>query len=655
MKNTSIQQKIVWIIMLVSTSSLFLAATFFLSYDLVSYRNKVVHEYVKLADIIGTYNDASVALMQREATQSNLYDILRSDIHVKQAAIFDLENQLFSLYDLEVYQQKNAEGPLPVAKVVAAAQRTPGYQQDMVDFDFWGNSLQIYTTIKDGETVVNTVYLQVALTEFYSIVYRYVAIYIIFFVCALFFSYFLSTRLQGLISKPILDLAEVAKKITSQKDYSIRLKHKQSEESEIKILISAFNEMLSEIELQNESLITAKEEAEYLAKTKQEFLANMSHEIRTPMNGVIGVADLLSETTLSEQQKKYLNIIRSSADNLLVIINDILDLSKIASGKLTLEQNAFYLMNVIETVVASCLPKLKKKNLEIDVQVDESLPQTLIGDSVRLNQILLNLFSNAIKFTIKGKVTIGASLVRETTEEITIRFFVKDTGIGIPRSKYDAIFGSFTQASNDTTRKYGGTGLGLAITKQLVELHGGKIFLESEVGRGSTFSCEITLLKNKEEQLVDAVAEEVKVMDNLWQSALEQPGTEISEVDLKVLLVEDNEVNQMLVQTLLKQWDYACVLARNGREALEKLRQEDFDIVLMDLHMPEMDGYDATRHIRKFEGYKAEVPIIAMTASALKDEAVRCLEAGMNDYISKPFNKNDLYEKLSHYTREHSS
>ncbi len=362
----------------------------------------------------------------------------------------------------------------------------PKVQREQVNFDLVEDKLEVYQPIYFAGELTSTVYLQSSLENYYSRYLRYGIIFTIILLLALVLASFMSLALQKTIAKPILNLAEVTREISEKKDFSIRLT--QTREDEIGTLLQSFNVMLSEIERQNVDLVNAKEVAEQSAKAKEQFLANMSHEIRTPMNGVIGMATLLESTELNSEQKKYLQVIQTSARNLLVIINDILDLTKIEQGKLVFELSPINLENCINAVVASCQPTVMRKELKVRKQLGPGVPPVFMGDPVRFSQVLLNFFSNAVKFTMQGSVTIGAKLLDEQAKTVLLRFWVSDTGIGIPRDKFDDIFLSFTQASSDTTRKFGGTGLGLSISKQLIEMQGGKLRLSSEPGQGSTFS-----------------------------------------------------------------------------------------------------------------------------------------------------------------------
>ena len=642
-KNASIRFKIIVITVFVSTVSLLLAFSIFLGFDFFYFKNKTISDTVQLAKLIGNNSTTSLGAFAKFPVKQDLYRVLLTEEHVEYGCIFDQDNKLFVDYDHSLvtdtmYQNINVVSQILMSNpALLKSSFLPTYQEDIRIFKLTENSLEVYVPIFAENEKYGTVYLKTNLDVIFERYTRLSGILLIIFLITIAVAYAISFQLQRIISKPILGLASTTHKISTQKDYSIRVQG-QERTDEIGTLAYGFNEMLSQIEQQNEALVAAKEQAEYSAKVKEEFLANMSHEIRTPMNGVIGMADLLKSTKLDAIQQKYLDIIKSSADNLLVIINDILDLSKIEAGKLVLEESVIDLEREVDTVIASLKPKWENKKLTITKELDHALPATIIGDPVRFNQIVLNLFSNAIKFTIEGSVTIGGKVLEETHDKVKTRFWVKDTGIGIPRDKFDAIFSIFTQATGDTTRKFGGTGLGLSICKNLVELQDGRMYLDSELGKGSTFSFEIWYKKNKEQEIIT----------NDKNETVERNGTLSKGSNKRILLAEDNDVNQMLVVTLLNQWDYEVDIAENGKIAVEMLKSKNYALILMDVHMPELDGYEATQIIRKeFTPPKSKIPIVAMTASALKGEAEKCIAAGMDDYISKPFDKNLLYEKVA--------
>jgi PAS domain S-box-containing protein len=388
-----------------------------------------------------------------------------------------------------------------------------------------------------------------------------------------------------------------------------------------------------------EELMLAKQIAEETSHIKEQFLANMSHEIRTPMHGIIGLANLLLKTQLSSEQKDYLKSIRNSTDSLLVIINDILDISKIEAGKMTFENTSFSLREVIATNSDLLKFKINEKALGYEVLVDERIPEQIVGDPVRFGQILINLLGNAVKFTEKGKISVRARLEKEEKEYVTIRFSVADSGIGIPNMRMSTIFDSFTQASCDTTRKYGGTGLGLTIVKKLLELQDGTIAVESNPGMGTTFTFNLTFMKNNPEQK----KQDTHLNYNAVQS--------LNLRGLNILIVEDNPINMLISRKMMEDWGIIIDEAVNGLACLDLIQNKHYDLVLMDIQMPEMDGYEATRQIRSYRnGIIEKTPVLAMTAHATQTEMDKCLTVGMNDYISKPFNPTDLKKVIASLT-----
>jgi signal transduction histidine kinase/DNA-binding response OmpR family regulator len=368
--------------------------------------------------------------------------------------------------------------------------------------------------------------------------------------------------------------------------------------------------------------------AENAVKAKQQFLSNMSHEIRTPMNAIIGFTKVVLKTTLTAKQKEYLTAIKVSGDALIVLINDILDLAKVDAGKMTFEKIPFKMAVSIAAMLHLFETKIQEKNLLLIKNYDPTIPDVLLGDPVRLHQIILNLISNAVKFTLKGDITVGIKLVAEDESAVTIEFSVKDTGIGIDHNKIKHIFDDFQQATSGTSRLYGGTGLGLAIVKQLVEYQGGLICVDSELGIGSTFSFKLNFLKT--EALANKESDEIDFDDDLK--------------NIKVLVVEDIALNQLLMKTLLDDFGFERDIAANGKIAIEKLKLKSFDIILMDLQMPEMNGFEATEYIRN--QLHSNIPIIALTADVTTVDLEKCKSVGMNDYIAKPVDEKLLYQKI---------
>ncbi len=417
--------------------------------------------------------------------------------------------------------------------------------------------------------------------------------------------YAILDELEGVINTIILDITEKEKSI------------KQLKENE-------------------ESLIKLNKIAEKSNQAKSIFLANMSHEFRTPMNSILGMTELLLKTDLTKKQFNFINVITKSAENLLVVINDILDFSKIESGELVFENISFRIKDTIADVVNSTFYRAKQKNIELVCNYLSYGGDGYIlkGDSVRLNQILLNLVDNAVKFTEKGKVEIEVEKTEQTEKTITLRISVSDTGIGIKQNKINDILNSFTQGDISTNRKYGGTGLGLTISKYLIEMFGGKLLISSEVGVGSVFSFEIEFEIGNQTELV-ALKENEKEYNN----KLDQ--------NIKILLAEDEPFNQLVVQSMVEEWGFDIEIAKNGNEALELLSQKQFDIILMDIQMPELDGLECTRIIRnEFKSPINLIPIIAVTANAYTEDHKIFYETGINEIISKPFKSQVLFEKI---------
>lgn len=420
------------------------------------------------------------------------------------------------------------------------------------------------------------------------------------------------------------DKGNVIGAVVVARDITERIKIER-ELTEAKVFAELATLIAEEAKIKAESATMIAEDA---LKAKQQFLSNMSHEIRTPMNAIIGFTKVVLKTDLSAKQKEYLMAIKMSGDSLIVLINDILDLAKVDAGKMTFEHVPFKMALSISAMLHLFETKIQEKNLELVKEYDIRIPDVLVGDPVRLHQVILNLVSNAVKFTNKGKITVSIRMINEDEEKVTIEFAVKDTGIGIAMHKIDSIFENFQQASSITSRLYGGTGLGLAIVKQLVEAQGGSIHVTSKLNGGSTFSFVLDFLKTKDK------AEEVTELVEL--------DTEIK--NIKVLVAEDIALNQLLMKTLLDDFGFERDIAANGKIAIEKLQSKSYDIILMDLQMPEMNGFEATEYIRNT--LNSKIPIIALTADVTTVDLAKCKAVGMNDYIAKPVDERLLYSKI---------
>jgi signal transduction histidine kinase len=389
-----------------------------------------------------------------------------------------------------------------------------------------------------------------------------------------------------------------------------------------------------ELESYQKELIKAKELAEQGKKIKENFLANMSHEIRTPINGIIGITNLLENTALSAEQREMVELLEISSNSLLGVINDILDLSKIEAGKFKINRAATDVVMTCHAVINLLRIRAKEKSLELITRFDDDLPKTILADSLRLNQILMNLIGNAIKFTSNGSVTLKVEVADRKGNNVQLKFSVTDTGIGIAKDKIDKIFETFEQADDNTTLNFGGTGLGLSIVRNLAQLKGGELTVSSEEHKGSTF----------------CFSNWYEVLQNLPENLKRVPEKLSSFENVKILVAEDNPINKFLIVKILKGWNIVADVVENGKEALNKLAENDYDLILMDTFMPVMNGLEATRLIR--EGYvqgKQHIPLITFSAAVMENDKKAAMDAGADDVLSKPFELAILHQKIIQY------